>query len=279
MSKKLAQAKPLPGYAVDILTGFDQVLAVGLTGSHANKKVDRYSDLDLAVFVRDEIPSAERRKRRYESCGVEGFPYFDKDWEVCTDDGLTIDGTRCEIIWMAMPVITSFLEDLDRNFDADEFLPGGLLSTAPLLDPDGVIPAIKSLVPVYSEERAVYRIKKHLDHAHFSIYVLDWFSKAAFRDDHFSFFIHLREVVEDLVTCCFALNRRWLSDEKRVLDILGTFEMVPENVGGRLASIIMHTGGNAALDQSLENLKGLFRELAFIADAEHPNSGFPLDWN
>ena len=200
--------------AVELFAGFGEVVAIGLSGSRATNSADRYSDFDLFVLAREEIPSAQRRKQQYESRGVTDFAYFDVDHQVCIDDGLTIDGVRCEIIWMSVPFIRTYLASLESNFDCDEFLPGGLLRTKPLFDPDNVIDALKAEVPPYSRERALNRIRKHLSNAHFHIYVLGWFDRAAFRNDHFSFFRHARDVIEDFVTCSFALNRRWYSDEK-----------------------------------------------------------------
>jgi predicted nucleotidyltransferase len=264
--------------AVELFNDFGEVVAVGLSGSRARNDADVYSDFDFVVLAREDIPSAQRRKRQYESRGVADFPYFDVDHQVCIDDGLTIDGVRCEIIWMSVPFMRSYLAALDREFDCDEFLPGGLLRTKPLFDPDNVIDALKAAVPPYSRERALYRIRKHLRNAHFHIYVLGWFDKAAFRNDHFSFFRHARDAIEDFIACSFALNRRWFSDEKGVIGIVDTFELMPENASERLTSVITHTGENADLNQCLRNLKGLFREISAIADLQYPNSGFPLHW-
>jgi|GEM_PF-3976942 len=264
--------------AVELFSDFGEVVAIGLSGSRARNDADLYSDFDFVVLARGDIPSAQRRKQQYESHGIADFPYFDVDHQVCIDDGLTIDGVRCEIIWMSVPFVRSYLAALDRDFDCGEFLPGGLLRTKPLFDPDNVIDALKAEVPLYSGERAIYRIRKHLTNAHFHMYVLGWFDRAALRADHFSFFRHARDVIEDFITCSFALNRRWFSDEKGVIGILDSFELMPDNASERLTSVIMHTGENADLNQCMRNLKGLFRELSSIANQEYPNSGLLLDW-
>lgn len=264
--------------AVGTLSSFCDVAAVGLSGSRICDSADSESDYDFVVLAKETIPSAECRKHTYEKHGITEFPYFNVDLEVCRDDGLTIDGVRCETIWMNIPFVREFLASLDSNFDCDEGLPGGLLRTTPLFDPNGTLEALKSEVPGYSRARAVHRLKKHLSSAHFHIYVLRWFDKAALRNDYFCFFRHLHHVVEDFITCLFALNRRWFCDEKRVIDILQTLELAPRHTAERLTSIIMHENENARLDKCLLNLKGLLNELSVMADAKYPGSEFPMDW-
>ena len=101
--------------AVELFKDFGEVVAIGLSGSRGRNDADLYSDFDFVALAREDIPSAERRKRQYESCGVADFPYFDVDHHVCIDDGLTIDGVRCEIIWMSVAFVRSYLAALDRE--------------------------------------------------------------------------------------------------------------------------------------------------------------------
>jgi predicted nucleotidyltransferase len=264
--------------AVGIFSSFREVAAVGLSGSRTCDSADAESDFDFVVLAKETIPSARRRKHTYEKHHITEFPYFDADFEVCRGDGLTIDGVRCDTIWMRIPFVREFIASLDTKLDCDEFLPGGLLRTTPLFDPNGTLEALKSEVPDYSRTRAVHRLKKHLSSAHFHIYVLRWFDKAALRNDYFCFFRHLRDAVEDFVTCLFALNRRWFCDEKRVIAVLRTLELAPRHTSERLTSIITHEDENAELDKCLLNLKGLFNELSAIADVKYPGSEFPTDW-
>ena len=47
--------------ALDILKGFDEVAAIGLSGSSARGNHDGMSDLDIVVFASGEIPCPETR--------------------------------------------------------------------------------------------------------------------------------------------------------------------------------------------------------------------------
>ena len=269
---------PVVRAAVDIFISFEDTVAVGLTGSRARDVADADSDIAFVVFVRNEVPPVKCRRSRYQEHHVVEFPYLDADHGVCIDDGLTIQGVRCESLWMDVPSVIEFLSTLDDRSDCDEALPGGLLRTVPLHDPSGTIEELKARVPAYSDRRAAWRAKKSLDSAHFSIYVLDWFEKAAGRNDYFCFFRHLRDVVEEFVKCVLALNRRWFCDEKRVTEILPTLELAPCDCAERLTSIMMHTGENKNLHNLLRNLKQLFGELAQIAIERYPDSKFPEEW-
>jgi len=266
------------GKIAEIFRSFEEVVAIGLTGSRASGNMDLYSDFDFVVMAKGDIPDDKYRKHHYKNHGIADFPYFNVKWEVSLEDGMTIDGMRCECIWMSVPFIKIFLDSLNTNFDCDEFLPGGLLNTTSLYDPDGLINSLKSKVPLYSGERSMHRVKKHLNRAYFSIYVLGWFDKAASRNDYFSFFRHKRDLIDDFITCIFALNKRWFSDEKRIFEIFETFELIPPDVSNRLASVIMNSGENIDLIKCLKNIKSLFEEVASIATKKYRISDFPMEW-
>ena len=264
--------------AVNIFSGFKDVVAVGMTGSRARDVADADSDIDFVVLVRDEVPPVQCRKSIYQEHHVVEFPYLNADHGDCIDDGLTIQGVRCESLWMDVPSIREFLRTLEEKPDCDEALPGGLMQTVPLHDPDGIIADLKTNVPVYSDERAAWRVKKSVDSVHFSIYTLHWFQRAAERDDRFCFSRHLAEAAEEFVRCTFALNKRWLCEEKRVAAILAGFELAPTDCAARLASLLMHTGVNEDLHGSLRSMKELFGELAQTAIERYPGLGIPMDW-
>lgn len=264
--------------AVDILKGFEDVAAIGLSGSAARGNPDEMSDLDIAVFASREVPSPERRQRRYATCGIREPAYFNVDFETSRGDGLLIDGVDCGFIWMSLPVAEAFLRNLTEDFDCDEFLPGGLVTMQPLMDPGGTIPALQDAIPCYPEARAKHRIMSNLRGAHFSIYVLAWLRKAAVRNDHFSFLKNEFQVLDSFFAAVFALNRQWYSHEKRLTQIVREFEVIPPDVGTRIETIIMHTNGCEDLSRSEREIKSLFADLADISKETFPGLDVPTDW-
>jgi len=264
--------------SLDILKGFDQLAAIGLSGSCSRQDNDDLSDLDIGVFVSEQLPVPEVRKRRYKACGICDIAYFDVDFEVSRSDGLKVEGVDCGFIWMSLPQAKAFLNHLNDNLDCDEFLPGGLLTMKPLFDPDDVIEELKKSVPSYPENRAMHRIESNLNKVHFLIYVLAWLEKAVLRNDYFSFLKSEYEVMDNFFTAIFALNHQWYSDEKRLTHRIRSFDLVPRNVADRIESIIMHRNSNANLEKCLQDIKRLFADLATVSREKYPSLDLPIDW-
>jgi predicted nucleotidyltransferase len=264
--------------ALDILKGFDEVAAVGLSGSSVSGKQDEMSDLDIAVFASWELPDPETRKARYATYGISDLAYFDVDFEVSRGDGLQIDDVDCSFIWMSLQKARAFLQALTEDFDCDEFLPGGLMTMQTLLDPDETIASLRDSVPSYPEIRARQRITRNLREAHYSIYVLAWLQKAAIRNDYFSFLKNEYEVMDRFFTALFALNHQWFSHEKRLTEIVSGFEVVPRDVGYRIKSIIMHKNSCEDLSRCQQEIKRLFADLAAISQEKYPGLNVPRDW-
>lgn len=227
---------------VELLTGFDEVVAVGLSGSSATGITDYLSDLDVCVFANPDIPEPKLRRQRLESGTLGKITYFDVDFQVSRGDGVSVDGKACDLNWMSVPGIVSFLESLVADFDCDEFVPGGLMKTKAVYDPDGVIERLQRAIPDYPRERVLHRIEKSISAAHFSLYVLRWLEKAAARDDYFSFLKFKHQILDNFFTALFALNRQWFCDEKRLVGKTEEFEHAPSRAKSRLAALIMHTG-------------------------------------
>ena len=172
---------------VDFLTSFDEVVAVGLSGSAAGGNTDYLSDLDICVYAAPDLPDARERRERLEAVGLGEIQYFDVDFEVSRGDGLSLNGTECGFIWMSVPKVELFLKSLVVDFDCDEFLPGGLLMTKAIYDPENLIARLQTAVPEYPDDRSKGRIKRSVLAARYSLYVLRWLEKAAARNDYFSF--------------------------------------------------------------------------------------------
>ena len=264
--------------AVELIKIFDGLAAIGLTGSYAESIQDEHSDLDICVFVRDRLPLPESREQKYWNFGIEKMIYFDVDLEVSRADGVRIDGINCSLIWMAIPYALKFLRNLRRDFDCDEFLPGGLLKTKPIFDPKGNIDKLISIVPRYPEDRAIHRIRRNVEKAYYIIHGIGWLKAAASRNDFYSFLKYEYEVLDNFMTTLFALNHEWFCDERRLIKIIGNFELTPENCVKRLESIIMHQGDNANLKKCLENIGKLFFDICKISRQRYPHLELPEKW-
>ncbi len=264
---------------VQLLKGFDQVEAVGLSGSVSRGVRDELSDIDLCVFVVDQLPTPIERQRHYKASGISEFKYFDGDLDVSRIDGLQIDNTDYDFLWMSLPEIQKLLHDTVVDFDCDEYLVGGLLTTQSVFDPNGQIARLRHLIPRYSEERAQHRVKINIERAHSSIYALEWMTKAAHRNDAFSYFFNKWTVFDYFVNALFALNRRWRADEKRIVQQIREFEFAPENAADRVESIILFRDTNSSLVTDAKNIRELFADFVNVAENEFPNIDLPNQWD
>lgn len=264
--------------AVSILRGFDEVAAIGLSGSLAKGTGDGLSDLDICVFASEGVPDAQDRRTAYAAAGIEEIAYLDVDFEVSRGDGVSINGRDCCLIWMYSPNVEGFLKSLLIDFDCDEFLPGGVLSTRPVYDLHNLIERLKGMVPEYPTERSRYRIRESLRRAHFSLYVLCWLEKAVVRNDYFLFFKHQYDLLDNFFTAVFALNRQWFCEEKRLIEIVGSFELAPTDVRERLRTTMLHTGRCSSLRGCMVEIKGLFGDVVSLAKKQHPDFELPVEW-
>ena len=263
---------------VNLTRSIDKVSAIGLSGSHARGEEDAFSDIDICVYVEDKLPPPQARQQAYASLGFTDFIYFDVDFEYSRGDGITVSSVRCDFNWMSTPVVLSFLRRLESDFDCPEFIPGGLSTVKELHDPNKAIGRLQNAIPQYSDARAKHRIEKAISDAHTSLYGLGWLKKAAFRNDYFLFLKYKYNLLETLFRALFALNHVWLSDEKWLTKRIASFQYVPEQIGARIRSVIMHQDGDRDLNNCLTSLKQLCADTVLSIHRRYPGLDLPIEW-
>jgi len=242
---------------ITIAQAFPQTLALGISGSFVQNNTDKYSDYDFCIYTNEEIPNADLKKNIYAKMGISSFDYFNIDFEISNGDGFLIDDSECGFIWMEYKKSLNLLKELDIKWDLNEYLPGGVERLKILFETNNEITNLKNCI-YYSEKRSINRFKLFINRAHHSIYILKWLEKAAYRNDYYSFLKNKFESIEYLIYSLFALNKRWMADEKRLLEISGELIYKPKNLENRLEEIIFHTNENKNLNQCLKNIKQLF---------------------
>ena len=263
---------------VNLTHSIDNVSAIGLSGSYARGREDALSDIDVCVYVEDKLPPPQARQQAYASLGFTDFIYFDVDFEYSRGDGITVSSVRCDFNWMSISVVLSFLRRLESDFDCPEFIPGGLSTVKELHDPNKAIGRLQNAIPQYSDARAKHRIEKAISDAHTSLYGLGWLKKAAFRNDYFLFLKYKYNLLETLFRALFALNHVWLSDEKWLTKRIASFQYVPEQIGARIRSVIMHQDGDRDLNNCLTSLKQLCADTVLSIHRRYPGLDLPIEW-
>ena len=263
---------------VRVLKSFPEVVAIGLEGSFASGQSDAFSDLDMRVFVAQDFPSSADRRARYAKARWTKFNYFDLNFGMSLADSARIGNLDFDLDWIKVPALESYLSSLATEYDHDEGFAGAMGKVIALHDPDGVIDSLKQQIPTYSEERAARRAAAHLRGAHHRLYVLKWLEKAVARGDHACFLSHQSEIMGNFFSALFALNRRWFSDEKRLLEIVRGFEIAPRDLTRRLRRTLLRRGRCASGEGCLREIKGLFHDLAALAKKRAPGIDVPVTW-
>lgn len=271
-------AKRITQQALRLPDELPTVQALGLSGSTARGGMDAFSDVDICVYVRGDYPAPEVRRQAYATLGFTAPIYFDVDFATSRGDGFIIEGMRCDFNWMGVKKMRQFLADLESDFEAPEFLPGGLATVKPLHDPQNLIVQLQSEIPAYSIARSRHRVQQALREIRFSLYDLSWLPKAAYRGDVFSFLKYQSALFEKLFYALFALNQVWYSDEKRLTERITRFTAIPENAGERIKAAILHTQDGHSLEDYLYEIKLLCADTAQIAHQRYPDLDLPLDW-
>jgi len=266
------------GNVVNLTHSIDNVSAIGLSGSYARGREDALSDFDICVYVADKLPPPHARQQAYASLGFTDFIYFDVDFEYSRGDGVTVSDVRCDFNWMSISVVLPFLRRLESDFDCPEFIPGGLSTVRELYDPNKAIDRLQKAIPQYSDARAKHRIEKAISDAHTSLYGFEWLKKAAFRNDYFLFLKYKYNLLETLFRSLFALNHVWLSDEKWLTKRIASFQYVPEQIGARIRSVIIHQDGDRDLNNCLTSLKQLFADTVLSVHRRYPGLDLPIEW-
>jgi predicted nucleotidyltransferase len=256
----------------------NSIKAIGLSGSRARGSEDALSDIDICVYVTGELPFPQIRQQGYAHLGLLDLIYFDVDFEYSRGDGFWVSGVRCDFNWMSIPVVQSFLERLETDFDCPEYIPGGLSTVKELYDPDHIIDGLQGAIPQYSDVRAKHRIGKGIDDVHFSLYDLGWLEKAVLRKDYFLFLKYQYNLLDTLFYVLFALNHVWLSDEKGLVRRVAGFEYVPEQIEMRIQSMLLYRHEDGDLNNCLSSLKGLLADTVQSAHQRYPDLGLPVEW-
>jgi hypothetical protein len=252
--------------------------AWGIAGSLARGSTDRYSDVDICCFSPEKYPVAETRRSTYAAVGLTDPIYFDTDFITSRGDGFNSDGLRIDFNWMVIPAVQRFLADLETNYACPEWLPGGLATVKPFFDPDDVILELQARIPSYPIDRARFRVEGALQAAYSAIYRMGWLSKAAYREDIFSFLKYQYQLLEKFFYTIFALNRTWFSVEKQLTEKVMDFEWIPDKVDQRVRGMILLADNNDSLERRLREIKLLFQDTTACAQQVHTDLDVPANW-
>ena len=237
------------------------VEAVVLGGSHARGRAQPGSDIDLGVLYSDAAPFAVESIRELAEAVndtpapvVTGF----YEWGPWVNGGawLTIGGQRLDLIYRSLEHLERVIDDAEAGRYELHYLqqpPFGFFSATylgeiavcvPLFDPAGRVEGLKRRVADYPEALRQAVVRDHLWMAEFTLSAFA--PKFAARSDSYGTASCLTRATNHLVLVLFALNRRYLINDKTALVEIAEFECAPRAFADRVQRILANLGASEA---------------------------------
>ena len=257
------------------------VKGVVLGGSHARGRALPGSDIDLGLLYSDADPFSIASIRELvldlndtAKPVVTGF----YEWGAWVNGGawLTIRGQRVDFLYRCLEHVQHVITEAEAGrYEVDYaqqppfgFFSGTYLGEAavcvPLFDPDGCVEQLKRRVAEYPEALRKSVVQDQLWGAEFGLAAFA--RKFAARGDTYGTASCLTRVVNQTVLALFALNRRYLINDKTSLAEIAGFECVPREFGTRVQAIFATFGPSApGLTSSVEKIEQLLQESVALA--------------
>jgi predicted nucleotidyltransferase len=258
------------------------IRAVVLGGSHARGRAQPGSDIDLYLFYSEAAPFAIQSIRELaevvnDTAGPVVTNFY--GWGPWVNGGawLTIDGQRVDFVYRSLEHLERVIAEAEAGryeLDYAQQPPYGFFSAAylgeiavciPLFDPEGRLEVLKRRVAAYPEALRQAVVQDYLWAAEFGLTAVA--PKFAGRSGAYGTAACLARAVHQLLLVLFALNRKYLTDEKTALAEVAEFEHVPRGFGPRVQKTLAHLGDSPTeLLAAVESVAQLLRETTALTD-------------
>lgn len=258
------------------------IKAVVLGGSHARGRAQPGSDIDLYILYSEAAPFLIQSIRELAEAVNDTHGPVVTDfygWGPWVNGGawLTIGGQRVDFLYRS-------LEHMERVIAAAEagryelhyaqqppfgFFSGAYLGEIavciPLFDPEARLEVLKRRVASYPEALRQAVVQDYLWQVELGLTAFA--PKFAGRSGAYGTAACLARAVNQLLLVLFALNRKYLMDDKTALAEVAEFERVPREFGRRVQQTLGHLGGSPEeLGAAVESVAQLFRETVELMD-------------
>jgi hypothetical protein len=233
---------------VERLKTIPGVVAVVLGGSHARGRAQPDSDIDLGLLYSEAAPFSTGSIRELaNSVNDAPDPVVSEfyGWGPWVNGGawLTVRGQRVDLLYRNLDQVERVIVDADAGKYEVHYLqqpPFGFFSgtylgevavCVPLHDPTDRLAALKRRVAEYPETLRKAVVRDYLFMAEFTLSTFA--PKFAARSDTFGTAACLTRGVNELVMALFALNRKYLLNDKTALAEVAAFEIAPKEFAPR----------------------------------------------
>ncbi|MCI0747668.1 MAG: DUF4037 domain-containing protein [Verrucomicrobia subdivision 3 bacterium] len=258
------------------------IRAVVLGGSHARGRAELGSDIDFGLFYSEAAPFCIESIRELAD-GVNDTPgpvvtdFY--GWGPWVNGGawLTISGQRVDFLYRNLEQVERVIADAEAGkyevhylqqppfgFFSGTYL-GELAVCIPLFDPEARLDALKRRIANYPEALRRAVVQDYLFMAEFTLTAFA--PKFAARSDAYGTAACLTRAVNELVMALFALNRKYLINDKTALAEVAEFERAPREFGLRVQKTLARLGVSPAeLLAAVEGVAQLARESIELTD-------------
>ncbi len=257
------------------------VQALVLGGSYASGTQHPDSDIDIAIYYREEQPLDTTQIRTIATL------LNDTPDPVVTDIGgwgrwvnggswLTIQGQRVDFLYRDSDFVARTLDNCNKGVFEVDYLqqpPYGFYSymycaetqiCLPLYDPNGIISQLKAKVVTYPQPLKQAIINYNLWSANFS---LENGYKTAKRGDVYFTTGCVTRAISMLVQVLYALNETYFLSEKNLARSVNHFKIVPHDFVHGVETVLSNLGGDAEqLTASIISTRTLLQDLQLLAE-------------
>jgi predicted nucleotidyltransferase len=258
------------------------IRAVVLGGSRARGCAQPGSDIDLGILYSEVAPfSIQRVRELAEDVNDTADPVVTDfyEWGPWVNGGawLTIGEQRVDFVYRNLDHVDRVIVQAEAGgyeLDYAQQPPFGFFSGTylgeiavciSLFDPEARIDALKRRVADYPEALRRAVVQDYLWAAEFGLAAFA--RKFAARSDAYGTAACLARVVNQLVLVLFALNRKYLLNDKTALAEVAEFERAPREFGPRVQKTLANLGGSPAeLVAAVTSIAQLLRETVALAE-------------
>lgn len=258
------------------------ITAVVLGGSHARGRARSGSDIDLGLLYSEAAPFSIQSVRELaedvnDTHGPVVTDFY--GWGPWVNGGawLTIGGQRVDFLYRSLEHMERVIAEAEAGryelhyaqqppfgFFSGAYL-GEIAVCIPLFDPEARLEVLKRRVANYLEAMRLAVVQDYLWQAELGLTAFA--PKFAARSGAYGTAACLARAVNQLLLVLFALNRKYLMDDKTALAEVAEFERVPREFGRRVQQTIEHLGGSPEeLNAAVESVVHLFRETVELTD-------------
>jgi hypothetical protein len=255
--------------------------AIVLGGSYASGTQHSASDMDIGLYYLEAEPFSVEAIREVAASisrlgtqpTVTGF----YEWGAWVNGGAWVQtlAGKVDFLYRNLDQVRKAIQDarqgiVQHDYDqqpAHGFYNIGYLAETqiciPLYDPDGRIAELKKQIEVYPAKLKQKIIADSLWSAEFTLIHARGFAEKA---DIYNTVGCLTRVAANLTQTLFALNEKYFLGDKKVMEKMAAFEILPEGYARNLLDILAHPGEtHANLEDAVAGLEALWQGVAALA--------------